>query len=1653
MESTNSSRQGSRSSTEDKKSISLALVLLLSLLSLSLYFALSSTTSKGEYTPPNVSVALKSAEQTLETVNSTSVVLITGDEVHVFYLRNGQVRVAINPVPSKTERDFKIFETPSGLYVIPNDVDLDKYDLELFNVKLLAEQIHVTGISDRLRVIVQGATPDQINAVVAFVKDFAQRKGLKHEAKVIHPKLNLASLTLDLGDRAKLNELFKSMPNFKKVWLDRAHKIPISGGVAVSGGSSGENLQIIGAPWVWVNTQATGDGVKIAILDTGIDFTHKDFKFMNGTSKIIAAKSFVDWPPEEVNNATDYHGHGTHVSGIAAGTGLTMFNSSYLSPIAHPLVVRRGNDEAAIMAGNGTHLVVVWHSDVSGNWDIWALIYDGEMWHGPIQLTVDSGRDVYPYVSLLSNNRILVMWYSNRTGTSKIWYKVYLNGTWTEDRQLTTDPTTFDIMPAFVELPDGTIALIWSRGLVGSNTTNIYFAKLTMAPNGTLTFINGSIMPLTNAPSNHWYIARSLLLSSAGMLWAFWDDLSTYNFETHWGGITHMYYNVTIDYGGSWSGAELYSCSGCISPTAVELNNGTVIVFFQGDDYKHNVPDTIYYMKYVNGSWHGPFWLPSDTWHGWRPSAAYGPGGLYIAFTHWAGDYYGDDIMVITPKPIYMGVAPKALLLEGKVLNGYGWGFDSWIINGIYWAVESGADVISMSLGGWPTSGEDPLSQTVNWAYDQGVVVIVAAGNWGPEYFTISTPGSAEKAITVGAAESPTSIAWFSSRGPVKENFRVKPEIVAPGVGVCSSVPEYIYGHSYGCWSGTSMATPHVAGAVALMYHYLARSGYQINAPRNEFVKSWLLTSATQDAGYDVYTQGAGLLNLTKAFVREVGGFGGNMIHPPVISFGPIVAGTNASRNITICEWDVNRTYVFEVTAQDVVTGEFRNISSITPSTISVNRGSCGKVTLTISPTAPSGLYSGKIVARDNYGYTYNVVFGVFIGYNLTIRKIPMEGPGNEWAVSGDFVGVFRLDPASWLERGYGFFDERGVISFFLLGGHYEIYTVGEWNNQPVFVIYDNLTLSGNTEVVLDEQSTYPVTFNPNKERQVFAEVFHGLYLPLGESVEWLRYYPTTPNAYYSYSNLASSVDRYVYYPEEDLNPSAPNAISTKTWHDLLYVERGISQPINRVVNYSEVVMKYTEYRTAATPRQSALRISWAWREEGPWATFTWLMNVPYERVEVVSPSTWYDGFYKKYRDVPGVETPYWEYYGWIQTGEPGSNIVEIWGEQPLFQTVKYVWSFARGDGTYDIFLGAESFADSNHEYRNVFHARYPLDELYVELYRDGTPIPREEYNIYIWWRFWGDYYITLYSQRPAKFALKATARERQTLTTETRLYYEFELSPDGEVTWAPRLVNLDVRGLTLNNTLEKPTVEVVFELYNQSKVHSVTFEYSTDGATWIQAPVNTVGPNTYSAQFTIYGGQQYVSMRINATDSNNLKASIVVIQGFVLNASGIGRLRVETIPPVPTRIFLDGIVRNSWGLDWVRVPAKEYVLSFSDVAYYQTPKEVVVTIWPDNITFVVPLTKPIPVYPGKTTEVKAYFQRLGSLRVETYPPVPVTIYVNGTEMNEWGLWVDIEPGTYVISFEPYAGYRTPPPVTVRVEPGKLTHVIGNFTSGETIVK
>ncbi len=175
----------------------------------------------------------------------------------------------------------------------------------------------------------------------------------------------------------------------------------------------------------------------------------------------------------------------------------------------------------------------------------------------------------------------------------------------------------------------------------------------------------------------------------------------------------------------------------------------------------------------------------------------------------------------------YKGVAPEAKLVGVKVLDSRGSGTFSNVIKGIQWAVDNaqqfGIKVISMSLGGRASQGykDDPVAQAVEAAVKAGITPVIAAGNEGPSAGTIGTPAIAEHVVTVGALDdkgtldrADDAIASFSSRGPSKYDKLDKPDILAPGVNITSLSNT---GDGYRSMSGTSMATPYMAGVAALM--------------------------------------------------------------------------------------------------------------------------------------------------------------------------------------------------------------------------------------------------------------------------------------------------------------------------------------------------------------------------------------------------------------------------------------------------------------------------------------------------------------------------------------------------------------------------------------------------------------------------------------------------------------------------------------------------------------------------------------------------------------------------------------------------------------------------------------------------------------------
>lgn len=203
----------------------------------------------------------------------------------------------------------------------------------------------------------------------------------------------------------------------------------------------------------------------------------------------------------------------------------------------------------------------------------------------------------------------------------------------------------------------------------------------------------------------------------------------------------------------------------------------------------------------------------------------------------------------------WIGMAPEAKLAAGLVLKGGG-GTTAQVLAGMQWAIDKGVDVISMSLGGLQMSSDviDTYTRTIINANQLGIPVVAAIGNNGSQ--TTGSPGNDYFSFAVGATDSFDKSAGFSGgRTQIIYESRYieprylplpysKPDVSAPGVAIKSAIP----GGKYATWNGTSMAAPHVAGAIALL---LSATDLRNKVPLNElaYIIQDLITGSVEELG------------------------------------------------------------------------------------------------------------------------------------------------------------------------------------------------------------------------------------------------------------------------------------------------------------------------------------------------------------------------------------------------------------------------------------------------------------------------------------------------------------------------------------------------------------------------------------------------------------------------------------------------------------------------------------------------------------------------------------------------------------------------------------------------------------------------------------
>ncbi|MFX0061947.1 MAG: S8 family serine peptidase [Candidatus Hermodarchaeota archaeon] len=266
----------------------------------------------------------------------------------------------------------------------------------------------------------------------------------------------------------------------------------------------------------------------------------------------------------------------------------------------------------------------------------------------------------------------------------------------------------------------------------------------------------------------------------------------------------------------------------------------------------------------------------------------------------------------------YRGVAPGVRLYDLKCVNYVGMGTIAAVLAAIDKAVELNLDIISLSLGWDILQQNNPINLAVNMAVENGVTVVASAGNDGPNYYTVSSPGNAQRAITVGASTINKSLNSFSSRGPTLDN-RVVPDILAPGSKIISCLSENslvnlayqslspapilsgnLPNSNYVAFSGTSMATPAVAGTIALL-----KQAYQDATP--DALRAAIVESANTINEPEL-AEGGGILDAEAAWellgaTKQSGTYEITSILPKdnlLIFEEPIFAGENRTTDLII---------------------------------------------------------------------------------------------------------------------------------------------------------------------------------------------------------------------------------------------------------------------------------------------------------------------------------------------------------------------------------------------------------------------------------------------------------------------------------------------------------------------------------------------------------------------------------------------------------------------------------------------------------------------------------------------------------------------------------------------------------------------------------
>ncbi|MGI5149630.1 S8 family peptidase [Plantactinospora sp. CA-294935] len=432
----------------------------------------------------------------------------------------------------------------------------------------------------------------------------------------------------------------------------------------------------------------------------------------------------------------------------------------------------------------------------------------------------------------------------------------------------------------------------------------------------------------------------------------------------------------------------------------------------------------------------------------------------------------------------YQGMAPGATLYSAKVCTAEGCP-ESAILAGMTWTAQQGVKVANMSLGGPDSPETDPIEAALaDLTHRYGMLFVVAAGNDGlAGESTVNSPGGVAEALTVGAVTRTGELAEFSSRGPRAGDAGIKPDLTAPGVGIVAarSSTSDLWpddeNPQYASLSGTSMATPHIAGAAAILTQ-------QHPDWTPERIKSTLMAAAQPSAAIGVYEQGAGFVDVARAIQQTV------TASPASVAF----ERTTAAQTHTVTYANSGSSALTLAVSLDAKDADGApapaGLFSLSASSVTVPAGGTATVTITVQASVdlPDRYFGGEVTATGGGTQVQTPVALDVARHLLTLKLVGPDG-GAPTAGQGWVTILTDLDRQAILVLG-----DPATTRYRIRAGRYLVQTYLQ-SGDPSFpqitsLVRPSLDLTRDQALTMDTRLAKPIAVSvPNpKATAVFQE-------------------------------------------------------------------------------------------------------------------------------------------------------------------------------------------------------------------------------------------------------------------------------------------------------------------------------------------------------------------------------------------------------------------------------------------------------------------------------------------------------------------------------------------------------------------------------------